>query len=66
MRKPFTIAKAKALFAEFLRAGQGRRLAGARAGLAGLAGGWKHSDEFADELGRIQRTPGRRTPWVDR
>ena len=42
------------------------RSAGPEAGLASLAGGWKGSDELADELGRIRRTAPRRTPTLDR
>ena len=42
------------------------RSAGPEAGLASLAGGWKGSEEFADELGRIRRTAGRRPPKLGR
>jgi prevent-host-death family protein len=93
MSKKFTVAEAKARFAECLRnAEEGRavlitrhgrnvaavvsladfeqverlRSAGPEAGLASLAGGWKGSDELADEVGRIRRTAPRRTPKVGR
>ena len=38
------------------------RSAGPRAGLAGLAGGWKGSDDLADTIARARRSKARRGP----
>ena len=89
----FTVAEAKARFAECLRdAEEGRpvlitrhgkqvaavvslsdyeqlarlRAAGPEAGLAGIAGGWKGSEELADEIAQFRRTAGRRAPKLGR
>lgn len=93
MPKRFTVAEAKAKFAECLRdAEEGRpvlitrhgkhvaavvsiadyeqvgrlRAAGPEAGLAGIAGGWKGSQELAHEIALWQRTAGRRPPKLGR
>ena len=93
MSKRFTVAEAKARFAECLRdAEEGRpvlitrhgkkvaavvsmvdfeqverlRAAGPEDGLAGLAGGWKGSDDLADTVSRFRRTAGRRPPKLGR
>lgn len=93
MTKRFTVAEAKARFAECLRdAEEGRpvlitrhgrqvaavvslsdyeqvtrlRAAGPEAGLAGVAGGWKGSDDLVDEIGKSRRTAGRRAPKLGR
>ena len=41
------------------------RAAGPQAGLAGLAGGWEGSEELADILDKIRRSPPRRVPRLD-
>lgn len=93
MPKRFTVAEAKAKFAECLRdAEEGRpvlitrhgkhvaavvslsdyeqmtrlRAAGPEAGLAGVAGGWKGSQDLADEIAQFRRTAGRRAPKLGR
>ena len=93
MSKRFTVAEAKARFAECLRdAEEGRpvlitrhgkqvaavvsvadfdqverlRAAGPEAGLAGLAGGWKDSEDLVDSVARFRRTLGRRAPKLGR
>jgi len=38
------------------------RAAGPRAGLAGVAGGWKGSDELVERLGELGRTRSRKVP----
>jgi prevent-host-death family protein len=93
MAKRFTVAEAKAKFAECLRdAEEGRpvvitrhgkhvaavvsiadyeqvgrlRAAGPAAGLAGIAGGWKGSEELAKAISLSRRTAGRRPPKLGR
>jgi prevent-host-death family protein len=93
MSKQFTVAEAKARFAECLRdAEEGRpvlitrhgrqvaavvsvddfeqvkrlRAAGPEAGLAGLAGGWKGSEDLVGEVSKARRTAGRRAPKLGR
>ena len=93
MAKRFTVAEAKARFAECLRdAEEGRpvlitrhgrhvaavvslddyeqlarlRSAGPGAGLAGVAGGWKGSEELVEAMAQSRRTAGRRTPKLGR
>jgi prevent-host-death family protein len=93
IKRHFSVAEAKAKFAECLRdAEEGRpvvisrhgkpvaavvsvsdleqvtrlRAASPETGLAGLAGGWKGSEELADGLQRVRRTAGRRAPKLPR
>ena len=42
------------------------RSAGPESGLAGLAGGWKGSEEFVKDLATLRRTPGRRVAKLGR
>ena len=44
---------------------RGLRSAGPEAGLAGVAGGWKGSDELVRALARSQRTGSRQAPNLD-
>lgn len=41
------------------------RAAGPDAGLAGLAGGWKGSEDLVDSIARTPRTKPRRSPKLD-
>lgn len=43
----------------------GIRAAGPEEGLAGLAGGWKHSDELVRIVRRLRRSPSRSVPDLD-
>ena len=42
------------------------RAAGPKAGLAGLAGGWKGSDALVESVLHVRRTPGRRAQKLPR
>lgn len=51
--------------AEDLAALRRLRAAGPEAGLASVAGGWEGSNDLAEILSRIRRSPTRSTPGVD-